>query len=141
MNLAALIGEVASEVDGAGDEATFRLAVARGGGAADVLGVRAAGRQAQACRAYLRRGHRVAVEGRVAAPGEPVEVVADRVQFLTTRAQAAELAGLGAGPSEEARSSGPRPGAEVQGAAPAGRSRGAAAAATRRSGRGPSPPP
>lgn len=140
MNLAALIGEVASEVDGAGDEATFRLAVARGGGAADVLGVRAAGRQAEACRAYLRRGHRVAVEGRVAAPGEPVEVVADRVQFLTTRAQAAELAGLAAGPSEEARS-GPRPGAEVQGAARAGRSRGAAAAATRRSGRGPSPPP
>jgi len=140
MNLAALIGEVASEVDGAGDEATFRLAVARGGGAADVLGVRAAGRQAEACRAYLRRGHRVAVEGRVAAPGEPVEVVADRVQFLTTRAQAAELAGLAAEPSEEARS-GPRPGAEVQGAARAGRSRGAAAAATRRSGRGPSPPP
>jgi single-stranded DNA-binding protein len=133
MNLAALIGEVASDVEGSGEEATFRLAVSRGGGEAQVLGVRAAGRQAEACRAYLRPGHRVAVEGRVAPREEAVEVLADRVQFLTTRAQAAVLAEARPEPSPDDAT--PRRGPGVPGPARAargaGRRSGAAAGATR----------
>lgn len=90
MNLAALIGEVASEVEPSGDETVrFRLAVAgRGGEAPDLVTIQARGGQAAACRTYLRAGHRVAVEGRVAPGARPAEVLAERVQFLTTRAQA-----------------------------------------------------
>jgi hypothetical protein len=92
MNLAALIGEVASAVEPASDDAVrFSLAVPPGGGDPQILWVQAGGRQAAACREYLRPGHRVAVEGRVAPGAEPAEVLAERVQFLTTRAQARAL--------------------------------------------------
>jgi hypothetical protein len=36
----------------------------------------------------------VAVEGRIAPGARPAEILAERVQFLTTRAQAAALAGV-----------------------------------------------
>jgi Single-strand binding protein family len=90
MNMAALIGEVASEVEASGDDdIRFSLAVARrGGDSAERVDVFASGAQAAACRAFLRPGHRVAIEGRVAPGAAPAEVVAERVQFLTTRAEA-----------------------------------------------------
>jgi single-stranded DNA-binding protein len=92
VNLAALIGEVASSVEPVGDAAArFALAVRGPGEAPEVLGVHATGAQARACLAYLRPGHRVAVEGRVAPDARPAEVVAQRIQFLTTRAQAVAL--------------------------------------------------
>jgi hypothetical protein len=49
------------------------------------------GAQAVTCLRYLRPGHRVAVEGRVAPAGQPAEILAQRVQFLTTRAEARAL--------------------------------------------------
>jgi hypothetical protein len=93
MNMAALIGEVASAVEPTGEETVrFRLAVAgRGEGDPEVVTVQARGGQADACRRYLRQGHRVAVEGRIAPGGCPAEVLAERVQFLTTKAQAREM--------------------------------------------------
>lgn len=98
MNLAALIGEVASPVEPDGeDRVRFRLAVAgRGDSDPDVVAVQARGGQATACAAYLRPGHRVAVEGRVAPGADPAEVLAERVQFLTTRAQAEAMRVAGA---------------------------------------------
>ena len=92
MNLAALIGEVASGVEPVGASAArFTLAVRGSGEAPDVLAVHVSGAQARACLAYLRPGYRVAVEGRVAPGARPAEVVAQRIQFLTTRAQAVAL--------------------------------------------------
>lgn len=94
MNMAALIGQVASPVEPAGDDAVrFSLAVARRGGEnAEKVEVQASGPQAEACRAFLRPGHRVAIEGRVSPGASPAEVVAERVQFLTTRAEAEAMA-------------------------------------------------
>jgi len=94
MNLVAVIGEVASPV-AAGEDGTVRFAVAvvGRGEAPDRLEVEAHGGQAAACLTYLRPGHRVAVEGRIAPGARPAEILAERVQFLTTRAQAAALAG------------------------------------------------
>jgi single-stranded DNA-binding protein len=93
MNLAALIGEVGSAIEPDGDGAArFALVLAgRGGGEPQRLQVQVRGAQAAACRTYLRPGHRVAVEGRVAPDARPAEILADRVQFLTTRAQAADM--------------------------------------------------
>jgi hypothetical protein len=93
VNLAAVIGTVDSEVlpDGE-DTARFSVAVRAPGGGREVIGVQARGGQAASCRAILRPGHRVAVEGRVAPGARPAEVLAERVQFLTTRAEAASLA-------------------------------------------------
>ena len=100
MNLAALIGEVAAPVVAAGDgEVRFSLAVRRRGDvSSEVLTVQATGGQAAACRTYLRPGHRVAVEGRVAPGGGPAEILAERVQFLTTRREAA--AGAASAPAD-----------------------------------------
>jgi len=93
VNLAALIGEVGSAIEQHGEgEARFALVLAgRAGGEPERLTVQVRGAQAAACRAYLRPGHRVAVEGRVAPGARPAEILADRVQFLTTRAQAAQM--------------------------------------------------
>ena len=93
MNLAALIGEVGSTIEPDGEgEAQFALVLAgRAGGEPQRLTVQVRGAQAAACRAYLRPGHRVAVEGRVASGARPAEILADRVQFLTTRAEAAGM--------------------------------------------------
>jgi Single-strand binding protein family len=90
MNMAALIGEVSSPVEPDGDDAVrFSVAVARRNAeSAEQMEVQASGAQAEACRAFLRPGHRVAIEGRVAPGASPAEVVAERVQFLTTKAEA-----------------------------------------------------
>ena len=90
MNLAALIGEVTSAVEPPeGEVARFSLAViGRFGAAPDVFRVQTGGAQADQCRRYLRPGHRVALEGRVVPGADPIEILAERVQFLTTRAQA-----------------------------------------------------
>jgi hypothetical protein len=92
MNLVAVIGEVAGPVEEGGDGVVrFTVAVAGRGEHPDRLAVQARRAQAASCLAYLRAGHRVAVEGRVAPGGRPAEILAERVQFLTTRAQAAAL--------------------------------------------------
>ena len=93
MNLAALIGEVTSEVEPIeGDVVRFSLAVmGRPGAQRDVFRVQAAGAQAAACRRFLRPGHRIAIDGRVVPGAEPIEILAERVQFLTTRAQAESM--------------------------------------------------
>lgn len=95
MNLAALIGEVASEVGRSGvDRVSFELAViGRPGSEREVFTVQVGGAQGEACRRFLGVGHRVAIEGRVVPGATPAEVIADRVQFLTTRAQVAAMAG------------------------------------------------
>ena len=91
MNVAALIGEVTSEVTTDAEGVRFGMAVAAPrGGPVETVQVHARGGQAEACRAYLRPGHRVAVEGRVAPGAVPAEVLAERVQFLTTRAEREE---------------------------------------------------
>jgi len=92
MNLAALIGEVVTDVEAHGAGAvTFSVAViGRGGGVGGTFVVEARGAQGEACRRFLRRGHRVAIEGAVNPEASPVQVVAERVQFLTSRAQAEE---------------------------------------------------
>ena len=90
MNLAALIGEVTSAVEPPeGDVARFSLAViGRFGAPPDTFRVQTVGAQAVQCRRFLRPGHRIAIEGRVVPGADPIEVLAERVQFLTTRAQA-----------------------------------------------------
>ncbi len=87
------IGEVTSEVAASGsDTATFSVAVVgRAGDAGATFTVQVRGAQSEACRRYLQPGHRVAVEGRVLPGGVPAEVVAERVQFLTSRAQAEQM--------------------------------------------------
>ena len=93
MNLVAVIGEVAGPVErGADGTVRFAVAVAGRDEAPDRLQVQARGAQGAACLAYLQPGHRVAIEGRVAPEARPAEILAERVQFLTTRAQAAALA-------------------------------------------------
>ena len=93
MNLAALIGEVISPMQTLEEgEVRFSLAViGRQGDPRQTLTVQAHGAQGDACRRYLDQGQRVAVEGRVVPGAAPAEVIADRVQFLTTRAQRDEL--------------------------------------------------
>jgi single-stranded DNA-binding protein len=93
MNLAALIGEFVSPVvPPEGDDAEFGMSVLGPvGEGAERVRVRVRGAQAESCRRFLLPGHRVAVEGRVVPGGRPAEVAADRVQFLTTRAQAEQL--------------------------------------------------
>lgn len=89
MNLAALIGEVTSAIQPRADgDVTFMLAViGRHGKPRQTLTVQARGTQGEACRRYLDRGLCVAVAGRVVPGAVPAEVIADRVRFLTTRAQ------------------------------------------------------
>jgi single-strand DNA-binding protein len=101
MNLVMLIGNLATDVElrEFGEEkhlATFRLAVDRGGkdDEADFFRISVWDRQAQTCAEYLAKGRMVAVEGRLRTSswednGEKrsrVEVVARRVQFLSTPA-------------------------------------------------------
>lgn len=90
MNLAALIGEVVGPVEPAGDDGVaFPIGVIGPPGEdRERIIVHVPGAQAAACLRFLEPGHRVAVEGRVRAGARPAEVVAERVQFLTTRAQA-----------------------------------------------------
>jgi len=90
VNLAALIGEVVTAVESRGEDvATFSVAViGRLGEGGDTFTVEVRGAQGDACRRFLQPGHRIAVEGRVLPGAAPAQVIAERVQFLTTRAQA-----------------------------------------------------
>ena len=98
MNVVTLIGNLASDVDvrdvGEGRKvATFLLAVPRNArDGADFVRVAAWEKQAEACAAYLAKGRRVAIDGRLRSrswetgDGErrsAVEVVANRVEFLS----------------------------------------------------------
>ena len=89
MNTVALIGQVASEVESRdGDQIRFSLAVlGRHDTTAAIVIVQAGGAQSGPCRRYLRVGARVAIEGRVVPGADPADVVADRIQFLTSGAR------------------------------------------------------
>lgn len=99
MNVVTLIGNLASEVEtrAAGEQtvASFLLAVNRRGEGADFIRVSTWNGTADACAKYLGKGNRVGVEGRLrsrrweAEDGTTrtaVEVVANRVEFLTSPA-------------------------------------------------------
>lgn len=99
MNIVTLIGNLATEVEmkevGQGKTlASFLLAVDRASkdGGADFVRISVWDRQAELCNQYLGKGARVALDGRLRsrswqAPDgtrrSAVEVVANRVQFLT----------------------------------------------------------
>jgi single-strand DNA-binding protein len=99
MNSVQLIGNLATDVElrDVTDEkkvASFLLAVDRAGrdGGADFVWITAWDRQAELCAQYLGKGSRVAVDGRLKSRmweqdgkrRDAVEVVARRVEFLTT---------------------------------------------------------
>lgn len=98
MNSVHLIGNLATDVElrDAGEQkvASFLLAVNRASrdGGADFVWVTAWERQGELCSEYLAKGSRVAVDGRLKSRTweqdgrrrDAVEVVARRVEFLTT---------------------------------------------------------
>lgn len=105
MNVVTLIGNLASDVDlrDVGDDrkvASFLLAVDRPGqdAGADFVRVSAWNKQAEVCHRYLAKGKRVAVDGRLRSRSweeegkrrTAIEVVANRVQFLSPPEPAAE---------------------------------------------------
>jgi single-strand DNA-binding protein len=97
LNVVTLIGNLATDVElrelGDGKQrATFLLAVNRiGKEEADFVWVTAWDRQAETCAEYLTKGNRIALDGRLRSRSweeegkrrHAVEVVANRVQFLT----------------------------------------------------------
>ena len=99
MNVVTLIGNLATEVEvkELGEDrrvASFTLAIDRPGQErqADFVRVAAWNKQAELCGRYLRKGKRVAVDGRLRSRSwedqdgkrrTAVEVVANRVQFLS----------------------------------------------------------
>jgi single-strand DNA-binding protein len=101
VNVVTLIGNLATDVDvkelAEGKRvASFLLAVDRAGkeGGADFVRVSVWDRQADLCRQFLHKGDQAALDGRLRsrswqAPDgtrrSAVEVVANRVQFLTSR--------------------------------------------------------
>jgi single-strand DNA-binding protein len=101
MNNVSLIGNLATDVElreVAGDKkvATFLLAIDRPGQdkGADFVRIATWDRQAEVCDQYLAKGKRVAVDGRLRSRSwedtegkrrSAVEVVANRVQFLSPR--------------------------------------------------------
>ena len=101
MNVVTLIGNLATDVELkelANDKklATFRLAVDRPGEGADFVGVATWDRQAEVCAQYLKKGAKIAVDGRLRSRSwedpdgnrrSAVEVVANRIQFLDAPAQ------------------------------------------------------
>jgi len=115
MNVVTLIGNLATDVEvkelAEGKRvASFVLAVDRASkdGGADFLRISAWDKQAELCSQFLRKGNRAAVEGRLRsrswqAPDgtrrSAVEVVASRVQFLTSPGGEGAAAGT---PFEEA---------------------------------------
>jgi single-strand DNA-binding protein len=106
MNVVTLIGNLATDVElrevGDGKQrASFLLAVNRlGDEQADFVWVTAWDRQAETCAQYLTKGNRVALDGRLRSRSweedgkkrNAVEVVANRVQFLTGPAPGAGAA-------------------------------------------------
>jgi len=99
VNVVTLIGNLATDVELrelANDKklATFRLAVDRPGEGADFVSVATWDRQAEVCAEYLRKGSKIAVDGRLRSRSwedadgrrrSAVEVVANRIQFLDAR--------------------------------------------------------
>ncbi|HEY7149373.1 MAG TPA: single-stranded DNA-binding protein [Gaiellaceae bacterium] len=101
MNVVTLIGNLASDVElkDVGDDrqvATFLLAVDRPGkDEADFFRVSTWNRQAELCAQFLAKGRKVGIDGRLRSSSwedsdgnkrTAVEVVANRVEFLTPRA-------------------------------------------------------
>ncbi len=107
MNTVSLIGNLATDVDlrAVGDDkkvAGFTLAIDRPGrdNGADFVRISTWDRQAEVCDQYLAKGRRVAIEGRLRSSSwedsegkkrSAVEVVANRVQFLSSRDGAPEV--------------------------------------------------
>jgi single-strand DNA-binding protein len=99
VNVVTLIGNLCTDVElkelpNDKKLATFLLAVDRPREGADFVGVATWDRQAEVCAQYLRKGSRIAVDGRLRSRSwedpdgnrrSAVEVVANRVQFLDTR--------------------------------------------------------
>ena len=106
MNVVTLIGNLSSDVelrdlDGGKRVGTFRLAVNRptDGGEADFFRVTVWERQAELCAQYLAKGRKVGIEGRLRTnrwedgdgnKRSSVEIVANRVEFLSPPAAAPE---------------------------------------------------
>jgi single-strand DNA-binding protein len=103
VNVVTLIGDLATDVElrdvGEKKVAGFLLAVQRPGkDEADFVWVSAWERQAEVCAQYLAKGGRVAVDGRLRSRSweedgrrrTKVEVVANRVQFLSERPERGE---------------------------------------------------
>jgi single-strand DNA-binding protein len=101
VNVVTLIGNLATDVElrDVGDErqvATFLLAVDRPGkDEADFVRISTWNRQAELCAQYLEKGRKVGIDGRLRSSSwedsdgnkrNAVEVVANRVEFLTPRA-------------------------------------------------------
>ncbi len=110
MNVVTLIGDLATDVEvretGGKKVAGFLLAVQRPGkDEADFVWISAWERQAEVCEQYLAKGGRVAVDGRLRSRSwedegkrrTKIEVVANRVQFLSPRPAQAEEVPLEAG--------------------------------------------
>jgi single-strand DNA-binding protein len=106
VNSVNLIGNLSSDVElkQVGDEkrvANFRVAVDRGGrdAGADFFRVSVWDRQADLCAQYLCKGRKVAIEGRLRSRSwedegqkrSAVEIVANRVEFLTPPQELAEV--------------------------------------------------
>lgn len=103
MNVVALVGNLATDIelrDVAPDKkvASFLLAVDRPAkdAGADFINVATWNRQAEVCDEYLSKGSRIAVDGRLRSRSwededgkrrSAIEVVANRIDFLDTRAR------------------------------------------------------
>src|SRR5258708_6980856 len=99
LNVLTLIGNLTTDVElkeiGTDKKvATFQLAVDRPREGADFIGIATWDRQAETCAEYLRKGSKVAIDGRLRSRSwedpdgkrrSALEVVANRVQFLDTR--------------------------------------------------------
>jgi single-strand DNA-binding protein len=108
VNVVTLIGNLATDVEirAVGDakqRASFLLAVNRQAkDEADFVWVTAWDKQAETCAQYLAKGSRVALDGRLRSRSweedgkrrNAVEVVANRVQFLTTPQPDPQAAGV-----------------------------------------------
>ena len=113
MNTVSLIGNLATDVElrelGEKKVAGFLLAIDRPGEGADFVWVSAWDRQAELCSAYLGKGKRVGVDGRLRSRSweedgkrrTKVEVVANHVQFLSGPGEPGALAAADV-PFEEA---------------------------------------
>jgi len=114
VNNVSLIGNLATDVElrelGEKKVAGFLLAIDRPGEGADFVWVSAWDRQAEVCSEYLAKGRRVAVDGRLRSHSweeegkrrTKVEVVANRVQFLSAPGDAAAPLATDDVPFEEA---------------------------------------
>ena len=106
MNVVSLVGNLASDVEvkelsGEKKVASFVLAVDRPGkdAGADFVRISTWDRQAELCAQYLAKGRQVAVDGRIRSRSweedgkrrSAIEVVANRVQFLSNPAAREEV--------------------------------------------------